>query len=113
MTVLAVVAFVVWVFIVASVILDIVRRSDLDGGATALWIGLVVVLPLVGVIAYLITRPSVAPDEAADVEAYQDKVVSGGEATATAIADLARRHAEGELTDEEYVQQRRALDSGE
>lgn len=112
MTVLAVVAFVVWVFIVVSVIVDIVRRSDLDGGATALWIALVVVLPLVGVIAYLVTRPSVAPDEAADVEAYQGKVVPDGEATATAIADLARRHAEGEISDEEYERQRRALESG-
>ena len=112
MTVLAVVAFVVWVFIVASVILDIVRRSDLDGAATALWIAFVVLLPLVGVIAYLITRPSVAPGERADVDAFEDKVVSDGEERANAIADLARRHAEGELSDEEYERQRRALESG-
>ena len=111
MTVLAIIALVVWVFILASVILDIVRRSDLDGMATTLWIAFIVVLPLIGVIAYLIARPSVAPDEQADVSAYEAKVVPHGEQRAEAIADLTRRHEEGELTDEEYQEQRRALES--
>ena len=112
MTVLGIVAFVVWVFIVVSVLVDIARRKDLDGRATALWIVLIVLVPLIGVIAYLIARPSVSGDERADVDAYEAKVVSDGEAAATAIADLTRRHEAGELTDEEYEAQRRALESG-
>lgn len=110
MTVLAIVALVVWVFIVASVILDIVRRPDLDGMATALWIALIVFVPLIGVIAYLIARPSMTPGEAADVSAFEAKVLPDGEARAEAIADLTRRHEEGQLSDEEYQEQRRALD---
>ncbi len=111
--VLIVIAFAVWVFIVVSVILDVARRPDLDGAATALWILLVVFAPLIGVVAYLIARPSVAPDEQADVEAYDAKVVPDGEAAAAAIADLTRRYAEGSISKEEYERRRRALEAPE
>ena len=111
MTVLAVIALVVWIFIVASVVLDIVRRRDLDGAQTALWIAFIVILPLVGVIVYLIARPSVSGDEEADVEAYREKVLPEDQAAAAAneIADLTRQHEEGLISDEEYERRRREL----
>jgi Phospholipase_D-nuclease N-terminal len=37
---------------------DIFRRGDLSGGAKALWVVLIFILPWLGVLIYLITRPS-------------------------------------------------------
>ena len=48
-------AALIWMFIGAFA--DIFRRTDLSGMAKAGWVLLIVVLPLVGVLIYLITRP--------------------------------------------------------
>jgi hypothetical protein len=47
----------IWMFI--GVFADIFRRHDLSGGAKAGWVLLIFVLPLLGVLIYLIARPSV------------------------------------------------------
>ena len=110
MEIVIVAAAVVWLFIVVSVIVDVVRRRDLSGGATALWCVAIVVVPLIGVVAYLLMRPDVSGDEAPDVAAYEAKVVSDGEDLAARIAELARQHAEGEISDDEYQRLRAELD---
>jgi hypothetical protein len=43
-------------------IVDIVRRPDLDRGKRSAWILIVVLLPIIGTIAYFISRPTL-PDE--------------------------------------------------
>jgi hypothetical protein len=48
---------VVIVDIAATV--DVIRRPDLGGGAKVLWVPLIFILPVLGVIAYVIARPSV------------------------------------------------------
>jgi hypothetical protein len=48
---------VVIVDIAATV--DVIRRPDLGGGAKVLWVMLILILPVLGVIAYVIARPSV------------------------------------------------------
>ncbi|NJC71478.1 SHOCT domain-containing protein [Planosporangium thailandense] len=48
--------WVLWIFLVGSIIVDIFRSPDLGGWAKAGWTFLVIVLPLVGVLAYLIAR---------------------------------------------------------
>ena len=48
----------IWMFI--GVFADIFRRHDLSGGAKAGWVLLIFVLPLLGILIYLIARPSVA-----------------------------------------------------
>ena len=47
----------IWMFI--AVFADILRREDLSGGAKAGWILLIFILPLFGILIYLIARPSV------------------------------------------------------
>jgi Phospholipase_D-nuclease N-terminal len=42
-----------------AAIVDVARRRDLGGGAKALWVVLLLLLPLIGVIAYVIARPSI------------------------------------------------------
>jgi hypothetical protein len=38
---------------------DVIRRPDLGVGAKVLWVLLIFILPVLGVIAYVIARPSV------------------------------------------------------
>src|SRR6266480_471019 len=37
---------------------DVIRRPDLHGGSKVLWVLLILILPVLGVIAYVIARPS-------------------------------------------------------
>jgi len=48
--------WVVWIWIVVSVLIDVFRRTDLSGWAKAGWTVFVVVLPFVGVLIYLIVN---------------------------------------------------------
>ncbi len=59
MGVLLWVAGVVVVIIDIAAIVDVIRRPDLAGGARILWVLLILVLPLIGAIAYLIARPRI------------------------------------------------------
>jgi hypothetical protein len=49
--------FFMWVFIVVWVFIDNFRRTDHHGWAKALWTLGIIFLPVLGVLAYLVTRP--------------------------------------------------------
>jgi hypothetical protein len=49
-------AFVIWLWILFTVLADIFRRHDASGGVKVLWIIFVVVLPYLGVFVYLIAE---------------------------------------------------------
>jgi hypothetical protein len=108
---------VIWITTAIVVIFDIFRSHDLSGWGKAGWFILVLVLPIVGVIAYLLARGSkMAEHRRQDVEAH-DKAMrdyvrsAGGGATSTAaeLQKLADLHDRGVLTDEEFAQQKAAL----
>ena len=50
--------FVMWIFVVIHVFIDNFRRTDHGGLAKAMWTILIVFLPVLGVVFYLIARPS-------------------------------------------------------
>jgi hypothetical protein len=43
----------IWVFC----FFDVFRREDLGGGMKALWVVVIIILPWIGALIYLITRP--------------------------------------------------------
>jgi Short C-terminal domain/Phospholipase_D-nuclease N-terminal len=53
-TILIFFAWVVWIWIVITVLIDVFRRRDLSGWAKAAWVVFVIVLPFLGVLIYLI-----------------------------------------------------------
>jgi hypothetical protein len=67
-------AFVIWLWILFVVILDIFRRQDTSGWVKVAWIVFIIVLPYLGVFVYLIaehkgmTERSVRQQEAAQTE---------------------------------------------
>ena len=66
-------------------------------------------LPVLGVIAYVIAGPRSTEDERNALASYQAAVVPHGEFVAKRIGDLARLHAEGVITDEEFEEHRKVL----
>jgi quinol-cytochrome oxidoreductase complex cytochrome b subunit len=48
---------VLWIFIVIWVFIDNFRRPDHSGWAKAVWFVFIVFVPIIGVLAYIITRP--------------------------------------------------------
>lgn len=80
--------FVAWIGCLIGVFRDIFRSADLSGAAKAGWTLLVVLLPLLGVLLYLIVRGTSMRDrdvqEAAQREkAFQDYVRSVAQTPAT------------------------------
>src|SRR5580693_10313462 len=55
-TILEFFLWVIWIWILIMVFIDIFRSHDLSGGAKALWFLFVLFIPLIGVLVYLIAR---------------------------------------------------------
>jgi hypothetical protein len=49
--------WVIWISIVIMVFLDNFRRTDHSGWAKAMWTIFIVFLPVLGVLAYMISKP--------------------------------------------------------
>ena len=65
----------IWMFI--AVFADIFRRRDLSGGAKAGWILLIFILPLFGILIYVIARPSVTDQDRENASAAAAQGASG------------------------------------
>ena len=48
--------WVIWIWIVITVLIDVFRRDDIGGFVKALWVIFVVILPWLGVLIYLIVE---------------------------------------------------------
>ena len=48
--------WVIWIWIVITVLIDVFRRDDLGGFAKAMWVVFVIILPFLGVLIYLIAQ---------------------------------------------------------
>jgi putative oligomerization/nucleic acid binding protein/phospholipase D-like protein len=48
--------WVIWIWIVITVLVDVFRRDDIGGWAKAAWVVFVVILPWLGVLVYLIAQ---------------------------------------------------------
>ena len=46
--------FVIWIWMVIMVLIDIFSRPDLSGWAKAAWVVFIIVVPFIGVLCYLI-----------------------------------------------------------
>src|ERR671937_2246552 len=79
--------FVIWIWLLFTVLVDVFRRHDISGWIKAAWCVLIIFLPLIGVLAYLIAHGSdMAERRAQDVQATQAqfdqhiRTVAGGPA---------------------------------
>jgi phospholipase D-like protein/putative oligomerization/nucleic acid binding protein len=49
-------AWVIWIWIVITILMDVFRRHDIGGWAKAAWVVFVIILPFLGVLIYLIAQ---------------------------------------------------------
>ena len=107
--------FIIWIWLLFMVFIDIFRSHDMGGWAKALWVIFIIVLPYLGVLVYLIARGGKMHERAAQQAAQQQqafdqyvKQTAGtpGETTADQLHKLADLKAQGVLTDAEFETQK-------
>jgi len=108
-TMLMIFVFIVWIFILFQVIIDIFRSHDLHGFAKALWLIFIIFLPFLGVLLYLIARGHKMQEhqiQAAQAQKQQFddyvKQTAGGTSTADELAKLADLKSKGAISDADY-----------
>ena len=72
-TILEIFLWVIWIWILIYVFIDIFRSHDLSGWAKALWFLFVLLIPLIGVLVYLIARGGKMQEHAAQEAQQQDE----------------------------------------
>ena len=59
----------IWIF----ALVDLFGRRDLGGGAKVLWLFVIVLLPLLGVLIYYLTRPTLVEEEVGAAERERER----------------------------------------
>ena len=96
-----------WIWIAIGVVFDIFRSRDLSGWGKAAWLLLIVILPLLGVLIYLIARGhkmhehAVSQAQAQDA-AFRSYVRTAATTPADDIAKLEDLKNRGVITEEEF-----------
>jgi hypothetical protein len=107
--------WVIWIWILVTVLMDLFRRHDLSGWGKAGWMLFVILLPYLGVFIYLITQSrQMAERRAADVQAATTalderirSVASPGGAPAEQIAKAKELLDSGAIDQAEFEQLKR------
>jgi hypothetical protein len=113
-TILIIFVFVAWIWVLISVVID-VFRNDISGWSKALWVVLIVFLPILGVLAYLIVHGSDMSqrqmDRATEAQEAQDEYIRdvAGSTQADELAKLASLRDQGVLSADEYQAQKAKL----
>jgi ABC-type transport system involved in cytochrome bd biosynthesis fused ATPase/permease subunit len=107
--------WVIWIWILIAVFIDIFRSHDLSGWGKALWFVFVLLIPLVGVLAYLIVRGGKMHERAAQQVQQQDEAfrsyvqqaASGSsDSPADQLAKLADLRDRGVITADEFSREK-------
>jgi predicted membrane channel-forming protein YqfA (hemolysin III family) len=103
--------FIMWIWLLVSVFSDLFRRKDLSGVAKVIWIILLLVLPYIGVFAYLLTQGrGMGERDAVALESTREHLRNTiGFSVADEIVKLESLKADGKITAEEYVKLRARL----
>jgi hypothetical protein len=112
-TVLEIFLWILWIWVVIYVFIDIFRSRDLSGWAKALWFVFVLFIPLIGVLVYLIARGGEMHERAVreaqqqdqDVRRYIQQAANEPNA-ADQLAKLADLRDRGVITADEFEQQK-------
>src|SRR5512132_954164 len=93
LTVLEFTLLILWIWLAITVIMDVFRSHDLNGWKKAFWIVLIVLVPLLGVLIYVIARNDKMKAHQVSDERQQE---------IASIAELQDLKDRGILTDQEF-----------
>ena len=113
-TIFIVFVWVIWIWILIWVFIDIFRSQDLSGGAKALWFLFVLLIPLIGVLVYLIARGGSMHERAArqaqrqdeEFRSYVQQAAPGSNSPADQLAKLADLRDRGVITAAEFEREK-------
>ena len=108
-TILMIFLWVIWFWILITIIIDIFRSHDLSGWAKALWFVFILFLPLIGVLVYLIARGGKMHERQVRQAQRQEEQLrsyvqeaAGSQSSADQLAKLADLRDRGVITDAEF-----------
>ena len=112
-TILEIFLWVLWIWILIYVFIDIFRSHDLSGWMKALWFVFVLFLPLIGVLVYLIARGGKMQERAMQQAQQQDREfrhyvqdAAGSQNTADQLTKLADLRDRGVITADEFEREK-------
>ena len=112
-TIFEIFLWVIWIWILIWIFIDIFRSRDLSGWAKALWFVFVLLIPLIGVLVYLIVRGSSMHERAVQDARHQDaefrqyvQQAAGSGSTADQLTKLADLRDRGVITPEEFEREK-------
>ena len=112
-TIFEIFLWVIWFWILITVFIDIFRSHDLSGWGKALWFLFVLLIPLVGVLVYLIARGGSMHERAVQQAQQQDEAfrgyvqqAAGSGSPADQLAKLADLRDRGVITAEEFEREK-------
>lgn len=103
--------FVLWIWLFIHVARDLFRRHDVSGVGKVLWIIVLVVLPYLGIFAYILTqgRGMAERDRAQAEQARESLRQMIGFSVADELDKLGRLKAAGAISEDEYARLRARL----
>jgi membrane protein implicated in regulation of membrane protease activity len=112
-TVFEIFLWIIWIWILIYVFIDIFRSHDLSGTAKALWFVFVLFIPLIGVLVYLIARggemqhraQQQAQQQDQEVRRYIQQTANEGN-SADQLAKLADLRDRGVITADEFEREK-------
>jgi Short C-terminal domain/Phospholipase_D-nuclease N-terminal len=112
-TIFEIFLWVIWIWILIWIFIDIFRSHDLSGWAKALWFLFVLFIPLIGVLVYLIARGGSMHERAVQQAQQQDQEfrkyvqdAAGPQNTADQLSKLADLRDRGVITPEEFEREK-------
>jgi len=107
--------WLLWIFLVIRVIMDVFASDDMNGWVKAVWVVLIILLPLFGVLIYLIVRGRSMQERQqqeinAQEQAFRASVKeAAGTSSASELSKLADLHDRGVLSDTEFEQEKEKI----
>ena len=112
-TILEIFLWVIWIWILIWIFIDIFRSHDLSGWAKALWFLFILFIPLIGVLVYLIVRGGSMHERAVRQARQQDqearayiREAAGTGSSADQLAKLADLRDRGVITPAEFEREK-------
>ena len=109
LTVLAIFFTVIWIWVLITVIIDLFRDQELSGWWKAVWLFLLLFVPVLTVLIYLIVRGNGMRERAIAEQREMQKATdayireAAGTSPADQIAKLNELRQSGAITEEEYA----------
>jgi len=112
-TIFMIFLWVIWFWILITIIIDLFRSHDLNGWVKALWFIFILFFPLIGVLVYLIVRGGSMHERAARRAQVQEEQfrsyvqeAAGPQNAADQLAKLADLRDRGVITPAEFEQEK-------